>query len=87
MLCTCTCGAIRRTVKASADAVMIVGTAPRRRATPKIAPSTVVMISTSAPPLEPVRTMAVTSSAQQIHLITRRRGYLAARSTSSEQMK
>jgi len=47
----------------------------------------VVITSTSAPPLEPVRKMAVRISAQHSHLSTRRRGYRAARSTSSEQMK
>ena len=45
------------------------------------------MTSTSAPPFEPVRAMAVTMSAQQNHLSARRRGYRVARSTSSEQMK
>ena len=87
MDCTGTRGTMSKTANASTDAVMIAGAAPRRRAILKIAPSTVVMISTSTPPLEPVRTTAVMISAQQIHLIARRRGNCVARSTSSEVMK
>ena len=84
---TGTRGAMSSTASASTAAVMIAGAAPRRRAIRKIAPTTVVTISTSAPPLEPVRTMAVTISAQQTHLSARRRGNCVARSASSEQMK
>ena len=87
MDCTGTRGAMRMTASASTDAVMIAGAAPRRRAILKIAPSTVVMISTSAPPLEPVRAMAVMISAQQAQRSARRRGNRADRSTRSEQMK
>ena len=87
MDCTGTRGTMSRTASASTDAVMIAGAAPRRRAIRKIAPSTVVTISTSAPPLEPVRTMAVTITAQQSHLIARRCGNCMARSASRELMK
>ena len=87
MLWTCTCGATAHVARTRAHAVMRAGAAPRRRARVNRPPSTVVITRTSTPPLEPVRAMAVTITAQHSHLSGRRLGYCAARSTSSEQMK